>query len=120
MIARDENALICDFAETYHIYNWRALPLRTSAVLAAGLREDSRIRMKLSGMNVPLNTLLQAMATDRLSILVWQQTDDGHNGRRKPKMIVDALTGDRETAAFASGSDFMKRRQQIIEENKNG
>ncbi|MBO7722484.1 MAG: hypothetical protein J6S27_01735 [Thermoguttaceae bacterium] len=31
MVREDETALICDLAETYHILDWRALPLRTAA-----------------------------------------------------------------------------------------
>jgi len=46
MIKLDENALICDFAETYHIYDYRQLPPTRVAVFACGLRDDSRIKMK--------------------------------------------------------------------------
>ena len=42
MAARDEDALVCDMAETYHIFDYRALPLFLAARLACGLREDSR------------------------------------------------------------------------------
>lgn len=59
MIALDEGALTCDMAETYHIYDMRALPVETLAVLACGLREDSRIKLKESGLKyVPLEVLL--------------------------------------------------------------
>lgn len=59
MIALDEGALICDMAETYHIYDMRALPAETLATLACGLREDSRIKMKRAGLKyVPLEVLL--------------------------------------------------------------
>lgn len=43
MISIDRDALLCDLAETYHIYSMRGLPARTLAVLAFGLRADSRI-----------------------------------------------------------------------------
>lgn len=33
MIRADEDALVCDLAETYHIYNYRQLPARQVAVL---------------------------------------------------------------------------------------
>ena len=59
MIALDEGALVCDMAETYHIYDMRALPVETLATLACGLREDSRIKLKMSGLKyVPLEVLL--------------------------------------------------------------
>lgn len=43
MILTDEDALICDLAETYHVLDYRALPLKTAAALASGLRADARI-----------------------------------------------------------------------------
>ena len=58
MISLDESALICDFAETYHILDYRALPLKLAAVLACGLRDDSRIKMKLAGMKLNPETML--------------------------------------------------------------
>ncbi len=41
MISRDEDALICDLAETYQIYNYKSLPARLVATLSVGLRDDS-------------------------------------------------------------------------------
>jgi len=43
MIATDEDALVCDLAETYHVLDYRMLPLKTAAALASGLRSDARI-----------------------------------------------------------------------------
>ena len=34
-------------AETYGVYDFRALPLQTTAILAQGLRPDSRIMLQL-------------------------------------------------------------------------
>lgn len=110
MIIADEDALICDFAETYGIYDYKRLPLRTAAVLASGLREDSRIMMKLSGMNVTSNTLLNAVIADRVGLLAWMQTKDGAKGRNRPESIVVKLLNpekNREKAvAFQSGREF--------------
>ena len=36
MIFTDEEALICDLAETYQIFDYRSLPVRTVATLSAG------------------------------------------------------------------------------------
>ena len=44
MIAVDENALMCDLAETYGIYHYRQLPPTLVAVFCSGLRENSRIK----------------------------------------------------------------------------
>lgn len=49
MMAADEDALACDFAETYGILDMRQLPAGKLATLAAGLRENSRIKLHLGG-----------------------------------------------------------------------
>ena len=70
MIVIDEAALECDLAETYNIYDYRALSPTRVALFSIGLRENSRIKMKISGMNYPLETILIACAVDRLSMLL--------------------------------------------------
>ena len=112
MIRADETALICDLAETYGILDWRALPLKTAAALSSGLRESSRIKMKIAGVQADQETLLLAAAVDRLSLLVWAKTKDGINGRNRPDSIFEKLTGrpeeDKkdETIAFDNGEAF--------------
>lgn len=96
MIREDETALICDLAETYGILDWRALPLRTAAALSSGLRDSSRIKMKLAGVQADQETLLLAAAVDRLSLLVWAKTKDAEKGRNRPESIFDKLTGQTE------------------------
>lgn len=109
MIAADRNALICDLAETYGIYDMQALPVSTLAVLASGLRENSRIKMKLSGMHADRETLLLAMAVDNLQFLSWTKTKAAQDGRDRPKSIVQILQRvepKRQNAAFDSGEEF--------------
>lgn len=67
MIRDDEDALICDLAETYHIYDYRSLPLRLVATLAAGLRENSRV--KTTGAKASTTNTLLAMIADHLMAL---------------------------------------------------
>lgn len=50
MIVTDEDSLICDLAETYHVFNYRELPVKLLATLSVGLRADSRIKLKISDM----------------------------------------------------------------------
>ena len=71
MIRQDEDALICDLAETYRIYDYRQLPLLQVAVFAYGLRDDSRIKKIISNQVVSLDTLLFASMVDRLSLSLW-------------------------------------------------
>ena len=111
MIAADEDALICDFAETYHVYDYKALPVSYAAALACGLGPDSRIKMVISGIKIPTDVALQAGIIDRLSLLLWMQTEDGTKGRNRPKSLLDELTREKQEnqiAAFASGDEFVR------------
>lgn len=118
MISADEDALICDLAETYGIYNYRALPVSLLATLCVGLRENSRIKMKLSNSPVSQSTLLLAAAVDRLSFLVWAKTKDSQSGRNKPASILNAVLGKEKTSsqvlAFETAEDFEAARDKIL------
>src|SRR5690606_39631099 len=96
------NALMCDLAETYGIYNYRQLPPTLVAVFSLGLRENSRIKMKLSGQTVPFETMLLAGIYDRLSMLVWFQTKDGHKGRNRPTSLTSLLRSEEHTSELQS------------------
>ena len=89
------------------------------ATLAAGLREDSRSAMSLSGMRVSPHDLLIAAAVDRLSLLVWSKTKDAEKGRKRPKSIVEAITKEdnKEIITFASAEEFEEARRRIINGN---
>lgn len=119
MITVDENALVCDFAETYQVFDYKSLPARFAATLAAGLRENSRIKMKMSGMPCSNEMLMLAMAVDRLSMLLWAKTEDGQKNRNRPESIYMRILGlnekqESDVVAFASGSDFEAERQRLI------
>lgn len=92
MIEASETDLICDLAETYGITDYRALPLKTAAALSAGLRDESRSKMRASGMKIPTTTALIAAAVDRLALLVWMQSEDGAKRRNRPESILARLT----------------------------
>ena len=119
MIAKDKNALICDFAETYRIYDMDQLPVKTAAVLACGLRDDSRIKLELLGERYSVETLLLAGILDRLSILVWQRTEDGQNGTNRPLSIIEKLSPGKKTepdepVVFDSPEEYEAARARII------
>ena len=115
MVSLDEEALICDFAEAYHVFDWRSLPVRTAATLANGLGADSRIMRKLSNSPVTMEVLLLASVVDALHILIWQNTKDGAKGRNRPMMIAEKLTETpKEESGFDSIADFKKWRDELI------
>lgn len=118
MIAADEAALECDLAETYHILDYRALAPSRVALFSIGLRDDSRIKLKLNNQKCSNELILIAAAVDRLSYLLWLQSKDGHNGVNKPQSIVEQLTKveqPKEYEIFESPEDFEKALRKIKE-----
>lgn len=104
----DEEALICDLAETYGIFNYRSLPARMVATFACGLRDNSRIKLKLSGEPAPTDTILLARLVDLITMTLW--SDDSS----RPQSIVERLyniepeeKADKVTA-FDEGKDFLE------------
>lgn len=118
MIRLDRSALICDFAETYGIYDMGLLPAQLVATLASGLRADSRIKMKINGAKVPNDILLLAHAVDRLSLLVWQNTKDGQRNRNRPESIAERILNGEpkryKCSSFDSPDDFWEARKRIL------
>lgn len=110
MVTDDETALVCDLAESYGVYNYRSLSLRTVAQLVAGLGVNSRISKKVNGMPNAIDELLLAEIADRLGLLLH-----GLCGIDKPKSIVESLYGlkqddDSKVMAFDDPSEFMRYR----------
>lgn len=119
MIRKDEDALICDFAETYHIYDYRGLSTKLAASLAVGLRDDSRIKMQFSGAKAPTEILLLAAAVDRLSLLVWAQTKDAEKGRNRPASILESFNPrEKNESVFDSGEDYEKERERLLNQSE--
>jgi|SRR5690625_2861357 len=118
MIKVDEESLICDLAETYQIYDYKQLPATMVAVFSCGLKDDSRIKMKLSGQEIPLESFLLARISDSLNTLVWFKTTDGQKGRNRPVSMVELLLNHNkrndDMVVFNSGEDFRKQRLRLI------
>lgn len=76
--------------------------------------------MAMSGSKVEPIYLMLASAIDRLSFLVWANTEDAREGKNKPQMLVELLTEEKaeskgEYHTFNSGEDFEKMRNEIIQ-----
>lgn len=118
MVGLDEGALTCDFAEVYHVLDWRTLPASTAAALATGLGPTSRIIRKLSGTEWPLDTLLLAMIADGVRILSWQLLDHkARRGMKPPQSILEQLIGKEQSGStgFDSPEEFRAWRASILE-----
>lgn len=105
MLSADRDALICDLAEVYGIFDHRALPATLLAALSVGLRDDSRIKMKLSGQKLTKLEVLAAAAVDRLSMLVWLNSEDGRKGENRPVSVLSLLMGEKEEEKPVEGFD---------------
>lgn len=103
-----EDELICDFAETYNILDYKGLSPKLAAVLCVGLRNDSRTKMKISGSKITLDQMLAARIVDELSFQSWAKTKDGQRNRNRPKSVLQALTEEKEEEfeKFATADDF--------------
>jgi len=109
MIATHEDELVCDMAETYRIYDYRALSPKMAGVLACGLRDNSRVKMAMQNANAPLETLLLAMIVDRLGLQIWAGSKDAQHRRNRPESITEMLLqGQNEdnVKAFRTAEEF--------------
>lgn len=121
MIASDEDALICDLAETYGIFDYKSMPVKMVAKLAAGLGESSRIKKLAAGIDEIPEQLLLPLIADQLSTLVYMHTRDAEKGINRPKSILNIVFHKEATSSdvvvFDSGEAFEEERRKLIEED---
>jgi len=118
MLGGYREELICDLAETYGIYDYKALPVETLAVLASGLRDDSRVRQKMGGVKASPDTLLLAKIYDVTNYLLWTQTEDATKGRNAPELLSNKFViedeSTKEYKGFRTGAEFDAAREAIL------
>jgi len=120
MIVTDEDALICDLAETYHIYDYRRLPVLTVGGFFFWFRQKPKNKKVFFGKRNNFEESLLACAVDRLSILAWQKTKDGSKGTNVPQSILEKLLGiderksESDTQTFSSGEEFLRERNRLL------
>lgn len=102
MINADKDALVCDLAETYGIYEFERLPMRKVAVFACGLRSDSRIKQHFMKQKTDDKTIMLAIIADRIGAIM---------SGGKAKSICESLfekESDEEAMVFSSVEEFEK------------
>lgn len=117
MLNTDKGLLECDLAETYGIYDYERLPLSKVATFSCGLRDNSRIMLKLNDSRISTDTLLLASAVDQLNFIAWSKTEDAQNGHGRPKSVVKALINaqeSRDNEVFMSSDDFERMRAELL------
>lgn len=85
--------MVCDLAETYHILDYKELPVSLIATLVVGLDDNARIKRKISKSKLTIDQSLLALIYDGINILIWQKSKDGAKGRNKPESIFKKLMG---------------------------
>ena len=67
--------------------------------------------MAISGTKLTTDQTLLALIADNTRILAWLNSSDGAKGINRPKLLTDALIGERDTQeraieTFENGQDF--------------
>lgn len=121
MLREGRNELICDMAETYHVLDMKEHPVHLITTLAAGLREESRIRKKMEGRKLSDKDSLLALIFDKVNWLCWTKTKDAEHRKNRPESLYAILTGTEKkkeaVESFETPEDFEARRREIL---KNG
>lgn len=102
--------MICDLLETYHVFNYRELSPLFIGTLLLGLRDDSRVKQKISGSKVGLDTAILIDLSDTLRRIF------GMLGRVRNVPLLSSIIfkedEDNETMSFATPEDFEKFRKR--------
>ena len=122
MMRKNRDALECDFAETYNIYDIRALPARRVALFAVGLRDNSRIKMLLADTKFTFSEILLINIYDALNLELWTKTKDATKGKNKPESLYKKLMGindqtkkESKNMTFDSAEEYEKIRKKLLE-----
>ena len=110
MISNYPDALTCDMAETYGVFDIKRLPARLAATLAVGLRDDSRVKRAKSERTVDDQTMMLAIIVDLL-----RGVDDPANeiSMRGYYLGLNRQEQEQEHEVFDSPEDFKKRWAEI-------
>lgn len=118
MISKYPDDLTCDMAETYGIFDIKRVPAKLLATLAVGLRDNSRVKMKMSGAKVPDNILLLAHIADVIRWIRWAMTEDGANNVNLPSSLVNLYYGiepEDTVRGYDTPEEYEAARRRIIE-----
>ena len=118
MLSVDRDALLCDLAETYHIYDMRELPVKTLAALSFGLREDSRIKLKMAGMTYIPPMFLLASICDNITMLRYNLL--AQEGDKLPTLFTDRILGkvkEDDTVGYQSAEELQAALDSYIKKD---
>lgn len=89
------------------------------STLVFGLKDDSRLKKKISGTRLSVEQMLSAMTVDSLNFLAWTKTKDAQRGRFKQKSILKTLMGEydnkkEELMSFKTIEEYEEHMKQFI------
>jgi len=108
--------VICDLAETYHIFSYKNHKPSFIATLLCGLKDDARIAMRMAGVTTDNKTLLLAMIADL--IRSFGGSFDGENGTSIYDSFFRTQKSKKTTTGFDTVEEYEKRRNEIISKSK--
>lgn len=124
MINVCEGDMICDLAETYNILNYKELSPFLVATLVFGLRDNSRVKVKLSGSILTFEQIILTKISDSLEFLCWTKTESAQKNRNRPKPLLQKLLNPKkekeDLKTFSTPQEYEEYMKHKREEWKNG
>lgn len=119
-----KDALICDFAQYYHIYDLDSVNLQTAAILACGLPPDSRTLRQMTGQKFSAEMVIQMRILDTVRFFQYAYISS-HSKRKvpKPQSIFEILNEKKEEnpiRGFKTKEAFEAARERILKEYNHG
>ena len=115
VLNRYESELICDFAEYYHILDYKSIEPGLAGVLLQGLRSESRTKMKLNNQKITLDQTLLAIIADGVKGLIFLLSKKKYKKLPESilKLLINGKEGSKKYKGFESGADFERSWQKI-------
>lgn len=114
MLKHDKNALICDFAEYYRIYDLWTLPARYVSILAIGLSDSSRIKESLSSTPIDLKEIILAAILDQVALINYRYTDGVDLPESMVAKLLNKTPEEGNTIEFSSAEEYKLARDKLI------
>lgn len=91
------------------------MPVQLLATLVVGLRENSRVKMKINNTKIDTRTRILVSCLDSINLNTWLQTNDARKGINRPKSILSIFEQKVEgIKGFDSVSDFEQAKNEIL------
>lgn len=117
MLAADRDALACDLWETYQVRDMEALPMKDLVVLSCGLRDNSRMKMKMAGLQNNMDRLLIAGCFDLLMHIRCGLFGSGEampNSMYGTLMGIEQIRGEKEIVSFDTAEEWELERNRLL------